>query len=229
MTGSNSPAARAAEAYRRKGQRIVLRSVTTVTPQAIQTAGLTPAAVPGDRFTNPPTITNPRVTATALPAAQSVLVTADALQGAILPGDRWRVVGMTSWWTVTALALPQGVLSSALTLPTPQVQISFSPVFSGTPPAGATLPIEFAWAADVPCFARISSFPAQLVNGQNIVVGSLRISIPAYGLAKQPKIGDRILLDGVTLSAEITSCDPVYLQTGQIAVWSIVAVPHGAF
>lgn len=212
---------RVADAYRRQGQKIVLRSVVSYTPEMLVAAGISAAIAPGESLVNPPLFAAPKVNPATLAGASTVVITAERFQGVVAAGDRLRVVGMTEWQTVTGVAVSNGPRTDALTLVAPGITVTLSAVFSGTPPAGSTLvAVEFAWANDKTCYARPTSFSFQAVDGANILQGDLRIGIPSHGLPRAPKIGDLVLIDG-TPEARILSSMPVYLPGGAVALYNL--------
>jgi hypothetical protein len=223
--GSNSPAARVAAAYRQRGQKITLRMVTEYDAAALTALGITPLNSGTERVKNPPQMQVPTSERATLAGSTSATLRCEQSSGLLLAGDKVRVVGETAWHTISAPVLLGGAVDP-LSLPAyaedPFVVTTAFPA-AGALPAGTYLPLEFMWLADKVCWARVGSFPVQLVDGQNILSGDLRITLPAYGLPRSPAPGDRILLAAPVIDAEVKSADPVFLPTGGVSHYQILA------
>ena len=221
MSGSNGSAARVFEAYRRKGQRITLRRVTTMTPAEIDALGYAPPLIGSENLRNPPELTEPTIRVGAAGHDYGDVGGA-MLQGLLFAGDRFRPIGETTWLTLPALCVLGASSSDPLALSSPDLSVDFSPAWPAGWPVGQAVPIEFAWVADTPWWGRVESFPQQLVDGANILTGDLRVSMPSYGLSAAPKQGDRILLQG-TVDAEIVTCNPLRAPGGAVTHWHFLA------
>ena len=218
--GSSGAGLRVKQVYERKGQPITLRFVDTPTAAELVALGLQP---PGAATTeNPPTLMAPTINRAAAIGATTVAVAAAQAQGLIRAGDEMRVVGHATWLRVAAPALAN-VSANPLALATPGFSITLAQAVPANLPAGTNLAVEFRWAADVAVSARIHDFPLGLVDGTRVLTGDLRAGVPAYGLPRHPKPGDRILIAPDRIDAVIVHARPFRLPGGGITHFDIQA------
>lgn len=223
MSGSNGSAARVLEAFKRRGQRVTLRSVTILTPADLLAEGETPPVLTTENLRNPPQIASPTIQV-ASTGATTGTINGDLAQGVLLPGDKFRAVGQTAWLTVAEHTLLGAAASNPMSLTWAGGTLNFAPgTWAAGLPTGSAVAIEFQWLNDISWWARVESFPLQLVDGVNILSGDLRVSMPAYGLRVTPKPGDQLLLAAPVVDAEIKSVSPVYMAGGGVSHYSILA------
>lgn len=219
---SSGAGLRVRDAFRRAGQLVTLRFVADLSSAEVVGLGLPAPASAAARTKNPPTLLSPRINRSAAIGATTVAITAAQAQGLITAGDEMRVIGHTTWLKVATPAVAN-VAAHPLAPATPGFTVLLEQAVPADLPAGTDLAIEFRWAADTEVWVRPYEFPLGLVDGERILTGDLRAGVPAYGLPRAPRAGDRILITPERIDAEIINVRPFRLPGGDFSHFDIQA------
>jgi hypothetical protein len=192
---ANSLAQRYLNAIKRRGILIALRQTTTLPG---------PEAQP-----NPPTLVNPTVAANASQGAFSIGVVADSAIGRLIVGDSITVNGLT--YQVDADVTANTTSPAGFNVVTLQQPLAASMT--------AGDPITMTWAADLPVWAMINSFPFSQQDGTLVLARDLRVTISSYGIP-EPDIAWRVVFGERDYS--IVSKTPTYAM-GCITGWQLQA------
>lgn len=158
---------------------------------------------------NPATADAAQTVGAASAGASSLTITATALRGYVVPGDRIIISGHPTAYTIT-----NTVTASGNTL----TGVTFTPVLA-SPVSGGTA-ITFGWLNDTTILARISSKPIFNKGDTLVQDGDLSVIVPALSIAFPPRQVDKLIIAGVAHT--IVSSTPGYARN-EVAIWTIQA------
>ena len=140
----------------------------------------------------------------------SVSFSASNVTGQIKASDSFTVAGQSQSYTVTGGPYTASGNTFA--------SVSFTPGLVSAAAAGAVVTV--VPAVDVTVWARVSSFPRRLIDGELILDSDLMVMIAATQLSAAPKVRDVIVIDGDQLT--VMNYLPSY-GAGDIASYQIQA------